>query len=266
MAPSIAAAEAGGCLVLLAEDHPINRTVLIQQVTRAGFALEVAVDGQEAFDRWLTGRYGLILTDLHMPRMDGYQLTEAVRNFESLQGIRRTPIIALTANALDGEAERCLLLGMDDYLIKPVTISQLGTKLHQWMPGLSPAEHPPAADIPPARAGAQPTLDVTVLQELCGIGSGAADEILDSFIATTEADLQQLEEYSTRQDWPGLARVAHRIKGASNTVGARELAARAALLESLAASEGVDASSFQEPLEEIQHAFRALLDHRGRTR
>ncbi|MBL0311537.1 MAG: PAS domain S-box protein [Holophagaceae bacterium] len=129
-APSIEMAEQERSLILLAEDHPTNRIVLTQQVHRAGYALEVAVDGQEAFEMWQSGRYAVILADLHMPRMDGYQLTQAVRDLERAHPVARTPILALTANAMGGEAERCLELGMDDYLIKPVTIPFLASKLH----------------------------------------------------------------------------------------------------------------------------------------
>ncbi len=147
--PSIDEALQEHSLILMAEDHAINRTVLTQQVNRAGFALEVAVDGQEAFEKWRSGRYALLLTDLHMQRMDGYQLTKAVRDWERTNKAPRKPILALTANAMGGEAERCIKLGMDDYLIKPVTIPLLAFKLHQWMPHLKSGKVPEAA-APPA--------------------------------------------------------------------------------------------------------------------
>src|ERR1039458_4244565 len=127
--PSIEAAIQERSLVLMVDDHPINRTVLTQQVKRAGFALEVAVDGQEAFEKWQSGRYALILTDLHMPGMDGYQLTKAVRDWERAHEAPRTPILALTANAMGDEAGRFIELGLDDYLVKPVTIPMLAFKL-----------------------------------------------------------------------------------------------------------------------------------------
>ncbi len=135
-APSAGVAEAERSLILLAEDHPTNRIVLSQQVHRAGYSLEVAVDGREAFEKWQSGRFALLLTDLQMPHLDGYQLTKAVRDWERLHGLARTPILVLTANALSGEAERCLEQGMDDYLIKPVTIPQLASKLQRWLPHL----------------------------------------------------------------------------------------------------------------------------------
>ncbi|MBK8726652.1 MAG: response regulator [Holophagaceae bacterium] len=133
-APSVEQAEREGTLILLVEDHPINRTVLTHQLNQAGYALETAADGEAGFVKWMDGRFALILTDLHMPRMDGYELTQAIRYDEGKRRIPRTPILALTANALQGEAERCLAVGMDDYLTKPMSIPALALKVHQWLP------------------------------------------------------------------------------------------------------------------------------------
>lgn len=160
-APSVEQAERDGTLILLVEDHPINRTVLTHQLNQAGFALETAEDGEAGFVKWMDGRFALILTDLHMPRMDGYELTQAIRYDEGKRRIPRTPILALTANALQGEAERCLAVGMDDYLTKPMTIPALALKVHQWLPerrvqGLNAGAAAAGSGVP--RAG-DPTLD-----------------------------------------------------------------------------------------------------------
>jgi len=133
-APSVEQAERDGTLILLVEDHPINRTVRTHQLKQAGFALETAEDGEAGFVKWMDGRFALILTDRHMPRMDGYELTQAIRYDEGKRRIPRTPILALTANALQGEAERCLAVGMDDYLTKPMTIPALALKVPQCLP------------------------------------------------------------------------------------------------------------------------------------
>ena len=133
-APSVAEAEAAGTLVLLIDDHPTNRIVISRQLALAGFACEVAEDGREGFERWRTGRYALVLSDVHMPGVDGYQLARMIREEEGRQSGVRTPIVALTASALKGEAERCLAAGMDDCLIKPVPVPVLAERLSRWLP------------------------------------------------------------------------------------------------------------------------------------
>ena len=95
----------------------------MRQLALLGYAADVASDGREALALWHSGDYALLLTDLHMPRMDGYELTQAIRA-EEKDG-RRIPIIALTANALKGEAERCHAVGMDDYHSKPSPLAEL---------------------------------------------------------------------------------------------------------------------------------------------
>ncbi len=119
-------------LVLIAEDNDINRELLQEALSLMGYVSEVAADGLEALERWRTGRYSLLLTDCNMPNMDGFQLTAAIRR-EEPHG-KRFPIVAVTANAMQGYAERCLENGMDDYLSKPITLDKLGAMLTKWLP------------------------------------------------------------------------------------------------------------------------------------
>jgi signal transduction histidine kinase/ActR/RegA family two-component response regulator len=132
--PSVEDAERDGCLVLAADDHPINRMVLQRQLANIGYASEAAENGREALELWRTGRFALLVTDCHMPELDGYQLTRAIREEEVLGGKGHVPIIAFTANAMAGEAEQCYAAGMDDYLEKPVQIAELAAKLNVWLP------------------------------------------------------------------------------------------------------------------------------------
>ncbi|MDO8934260.1 MAG: CHASE domain-containing protein, partial [Rhodocyclaceae bacterium] len=135
-APARADAQRQGRLILVAEDNEINQKVILQQLALLGYAADVAADGRAALERWQSGDYGLLLTDLHMPEMDGYELAAAIRDNEAGQraGKRRIPIIALTANALKGESERCRAVGMDDYLSKPAQLVDLGAMLEKWLP------------------------------------------------------------------------------------------------------------------------------------
>ena len=126
--------------MLLVDDRPANRQVIQRQLALAGYASETAEDGVEGLERWRSGRYALLLSDVHMPRMDGYQLARTIREEEARSGQPRTPIVALTASALKGEAERCLAAGMDDYMAKPVSIPTMGACLQRWLPHTASAQ------------------------------------------------------------------------------------------------------------------------------
>jgi PAS domain S-box-containing protein len=141
--PTFEQARSDGTLVLLAEDHPVNRKVLTLQLNMAGFQVDCAEDGLRALEKFKANRYCLVLTDLHMPGLDGYQLTSAIRVHERAAQIPRTPVIALTANVRSGEIERCLAADMDDYLSKPVTIGQLTLKIERWLYRVGRAETSP---------------------------------------------------------------------------------------------------------------------------
>ncbi len=125
VAPSVAQAEAEGTLVLLVDDHPVNRMLIVRQVRTLGYAAQTADDGVQALEMWKSGRFALVITDCHMPHMDGYELARNIRRLESEAGRERVPIIACTANALQGEAETCFAAGMDDFLVKPLELAQL---------------------------------------------------------------------------------------------------------------------------------------------
>jgi signal transduction histidine kinase/CheY-like chemotaxis protein len=128
-----------GTLILVAEDNEINQLVIRHQLQLLGYGADVVGDGREALRRWKGGNYALLVTDLHMPEMDGYDLTLAIRLAEG--GRSRIPIVALTANALNEDLERCRGAGMDDYLSKPVALTDLGAMLARWLPAHLSAPH-----------------------------------------------------------------------------------------------------------------------------
>jgi CheY-like chemotaxis protein len=117
-------------MLLIAEDNPINQKLAIMQVRKLGYQAEAVADGHEALTAMETGRYALVLMDCQMPRMDGFSATVAIRQRE-LPG-QHVPIIAMTANAMEGDRERCLAAGMDDYLAKPVRLAELSAVLARW--------------------------------------------------------------------------------------------------------------------------------------
>jgi len=135
--PTVAQARAQGRLILVAEDDEVNQIVILRLIEVLGYAAEVADNGLEAFRMWSAGNYALLITDLNMPDMDGYALAEAIRQQEALRGpgeLRRMPILALTANALRGEASRALAAGMDQYLTKPLQLHLLDEAIAKWLP------------------------------------------------------------------------------------------------------------------------------------
>ena len=131
--PIIECAETRNQLILLVEDNETNQEVIRHQLEILGYSVEIADDGQQGLGLWKTGRFSLVLSDCHMPVMDGYEMTSAIRNFEKENGLPRMPIVAITANALQGEADNCLAAGMDDYLSKPIELERLGIMLQHWL-------------------------------------------------------------------------------------------------------------------------------------
>ncbi|MGE5475228.1 MAG: ATP-binding protein [Bacteroidales bacterium] len=123
-ADGVESAAPSGLSVLVAEDHPVNQQVILRQLRLLGHTAEVYADGAQALGAWRKGRWDLVVTDCHMPVMDGFQFVQALREEERANG-RHTPVLALTANALTGEADRCLAAGMDGYLAKPVELARL---------------------------------------------------------------------------------------------------------------------------------------------
>ncbi|MEO8501389.1 MAG: ATP-binding protein, partial [Vicinamibacteria bacterium] len=207
-APDAAQAEAEGTLVLVADDHPTNRLVLLRQVSALGYAVECAKDGLDALAMWKSGRFRLVITDCNMPVMDGYELARNIRRIEGEKGSARVPIIACTAIALGGEADTCLAAGMDDYIAKPVGLKNLATKLDKWLP------------LPSEVA----LLDRSVLSGISGGDAATEQEILTDFRRVNDEDAARLKDAVAAADLGAVRQGSHRILGASRSVGAVALA------------------------------------------
>ncbi|HYD99050.1 MAG TPA: response regulator, partial [Alphaproteobacteria bacterium] len=174
------------------------------------------------------GGYGLLLTDCHMPVMDGYELARSIRAAEAG---RRLPIVALTANAMPSDVQRCLAAGMDDYLSKPVDLHRLAAVLGRWLPQPGGAALPEAAAAPPAGEGGLPALDREQLIELYGAIDDDLRGILDVFTATSPPLLSELAEAIGHRRRDPAVGAAHTLKGAARSAAAREVAELAAGLE-----------------------------------
>ena len=232
-APPVAEARAAGTLVLLVDDHVTNREVLTEQLRILGYASEQAATSGEALRKWECGTYGLLITDCHMPDMDGYQLTRAIRQQEADTGRRRMPILAWTANAMRDAADTCSAAGMDDILVKPADLSALKAKLGQLLPlpsMHSEAEMPAATPIPQPGTLKQ-VLDRAILRELSGGDAAMEKRILLRFRAANQPDGGALVQAVAARDAKAVAHLAHRIKGAARMIGATEYALACEALE-----------------------------------
>ncbi len=187
----------------------------------------MADNGVEALRLWRSGRHALLLTDLHMPELDGYGLAMTIRAEEPAGS--RLPILALSANALRGETGRALAAGMDDYLTKPVQLDVLQQALGKWLaPGRAPA-----VDIEPALHGAAPAtvVDIGVLKALVGDDEDAVHELLAEYLASARQQTDELRRASHEGDIVLAGSIAHKLKSSSRSVGAQAFADACAELE-----------------------------------
>ena len=217
-----------GQRLLVVDDHPVNRRVLVLQLQLLGLEADVAVDGQDALDVWKNGTYAAVLADIHMPVMDGYELARRLRAAEAERGQARTPIVAVTANATMGEEERCLAAGMDACLVKPVNIERLRATLERWL--IIEDEKNPAMTTKDGSESAA-AIDRDVLGAWLGGDDGAIESLLQIFRDTATKTQKEIEAAAQSGDLAALAAAAHKLKGAAQAVGANGLGAAAAALE-----------------------------------
>lgn len=241
--------------VLLVEDNPVNRRVAEKLLERLGLGFEHAENGQQAIERMARGGIDLVLMDCQMPVLDGYQATRRWRQLEA-QGARpRLPIVAMTANAMLGDREKCLAAGMDDYLSKPIDRDQLARVLGRWLAEPrateaqpASAEPPPrslaprvsaAAETPPPRppaaaapaAAAEPAIDRGVLRDLLEVMGGDFASLVRSYLEDAPKQLLALHEAAGRGDLAALVGPAHSLKSSSANLGALRVSEIARLIE-----------------------------------
>jgi signal transduction histidine kinase/DNA-binding response OmpR family regulator len=216
-----------GPRVLVVDDHPVNREVLVLQLKLLGIAADSAANGVDALAAWVPGRYAVVLADIHMPQMDGHELARRLRAVEAERRSTRTPIVAVTANAMKGEEARCLAVGMDACLVKPVSIERLCATLERWLPirGESSVGGP-ADSRKPATA-----IDHDVLAAWLGEDRAAIDSLLGKFRGTAVETEREIDAASRTGNVASLVAAAHKLKGAAQAVGATGVAAAAGALE-----------------------------------
>jgi CheY-like chemotaxis protein/HPt (histidine-containing phosphotransfer) domain-containing protein len=222
--------------VLLVEDNAINQRVARRFLERLGCEVHVVGDGMQAVEAYGQKRYTFILMDMQMPVMDGLEATRRIRELES-GGMRRTPIVALTANAMMGTLERCLEAGMDDYLTKPLDISRLQDVLDRFM-GRAENETPGCAATTIA-AMAIDDGDKAIRARLADVAGDDEEfivELVNAFLSGGEDTLQELRAAVELGDATAIARSAHKMKGAAANLHIKTLAALSLELETRAKS------------------------------
>jgi two-component system sensor histidine kinase/response regulator len=220
------------CSVLLVEDNAVNQKVAVRFLERMGCRVRVADNGAEGVKAYAESRYDIVLMDLQMPIMDGLTATRRIRELEA--GTRHTPIVALTANAMTGQLERCLEAGMNGFLTKPLDIAQLHETLDRYGLGA----HVPDKNAEEATSGPSETLPIALarLNEITEGDAVFAHELAATFIASGRQVMDEVRSALAAFDRPALARAAHKLKGASANIHADPLRELAYSLESQAAN------------------------------
>lgn len=227
----------------------MNLTVITRQLALLGYAAAAAENGREALDLLDAdgAGIGLVITDCHMPEMDGFELTRRLRARETRSG-ERLPVVAATANALAGEAEKCFAAGMDDYLSKPVTVEALSRVMVRWLPHgderpVEPARRPPpepGASTVAASSADGVAVDLAVLTRLCGDDPEFLREMLNDFIEINRPVVESLGVAVDGTAAKQVAELAHKLKGSSGTAGAKRLAELTGALEDAGAARAWD--------------------------
>jgi signal transduction histidine kinase/ligand-binding sensor domain-containing protein/DNA-binding response OmpR family regulator len=226
--------------ILLAEDNPVNQKVALGALERLGYKADAVGNGSAAVGAWQTGRYALILMDCQMPVMDGYQATREIRMLE--RGMR-TPIIALTADAMMGTEQNCRDAGMDAYLTKPLDRALLEAAINRHLRSRAPqpprvqmaaAEKTDVSPVDAAKPKAEDPVDWEEFIATTDGDSGFAGELVHMFIESGDAVLRDIHDALQRGDTAAVRQAAHSLKGSSASMCARATSNAAALLEAAA--------------------------------
>ncbi len=237
--------------ILLVEDTPINQKVGLNQLRVLGCTADVANNGAEALSMIALKKYDIVLMDCQMPILDGYEATLELRRLEaadvaagSIEPHQKTVVIAMTANALKGDREKCLAAGMDDYISKPILIENLKSILQNWSVQLK-IEVPKfnGEELKNSAPDLASVVDMARLHEIAGADLEFEREILEAFVVDTGSYLEAAKEAIASGDVETLARRVHQIKGVSATAAVRLMPEMADRLQSLAESNDLEGAA-----------------------
>jgi two-component system sensor histidine kinase/response regulator len=243
--------------VLVAEDNEVNQKVAVRILERLGYRVDVADDGNEALQACERTPYDVMLLDVQMPGLDGFEVARRIRARE--QGARRLPIIAMTASAMKGDRERCLEGGMDDYVAKPVTPDALDETVRRWVS----AARPTLTAAPPASVeGTSGVLDEKTVATLMSLDDDGTlmDELVGTFLSLLPARLASIREAAANGNAAELARAAHTLGGSCANLGCPRMADFCGQLEVLGRTGSVaGAPELLSALDAEGEAVRPLL-------
>ena len=236
--------------ILLAEDNPVNQRVATLMLERNGHSVTVVEDGESAVSAWRTGQFDVILMDVMMPKLDGIEATRHIRREEIGSG-RRTPIIALTANAMQNDQDSCLAAGMDGYLVKPIKLDQLYQEIERaWQPQARQTANPSA------ERGEVLVFDHADALERMGGSLDILHSLFDLFLQEQANYAASIEQAMASGNQADLIRAAHTLKGALGTLSANRAQGVAAALE-LAAKAG-EAARYRPLADELKQELAAF--------
>ena len=235
--------------VLVVDDYPANRQLLAQQLSHLGHRVQLAKDGIEGFQFWREQVFDVVISDVNMPALNGYELAVAIRDEERRQGLSSCLILGFTANAQPEEKIRCLEAGMDDCLFKPIGLHDLSTAVTRGT--LNTHEPPPPASVVDA------AIDLSGLRQMSGDDPAMIDDLLVQLAASNAEDMARLQALHAEGHVPGLLELAHRIKGGAKMVRARQLIHGCELLEA-ACQESADSAALEQAVQGLRSAMREL--------
>jgi CheY-like chemotaxis protein len=271
--------------ILLAEDHMMNQHVMLRMLARLGYTADAVCNGVEAVAALTRSPYDIVLMDCQMPELDGYEATRQIRRGGGR--FRSTPIIAVTANAMEGDREKCLASGMSDYMSKPVLAHTLATTLEKWIlpdaavdeSASAHAAHTAAQGASPSPAGSQPessmldagspkatprevsdAIDAGAIETLRSMDSGDEGfmgKIIELFLSDLTERLAALKTATEARDGRALKAIAHAVKGSCGHFGAKNLAALCRKMEQI---------GLQQPVPDPSETFAELEAEAGRVR
>ncbi len=227
--------------ILLVDDNLTNQQVALIILRKLGLSADVVANGAEAVKATESIRYDLVLMDVQMPVMDGYEATSQIRRSKSEVGNPDLPIIAMTAHAMDRDRERCLAAGMNDYVAKPIEVAALIPALDKWLKPNEPDSLPQAArqpdrsaEGPPAVGGngsSVPVFDRAALMDRMMDDHELARTVIKGFLDDLPGQITRLKAHAQAKDLAGVAQQAHQIRGAAATVGGKALSVLSASIE-----------------------------------
>ena len=222
----------GALRILLAEDNITNQQVALGILRKLGLQADAVTNGAEAIDALESIAYDLVLMDVQMPKMDGLEATAHIRDPQSAVVNHSIPIVAMTAHAMEGDRERCLEAGMNDYVTKPVSPQALAEALARWLPGEDTARPTEQSAEPAAAQEAEtPVFDRSGMLARLMDDEDLARAVVGGFLEDMPRQIDSLRSYLDAGDAEGAVRQAHTIKGASANVGGERLRAAAFEME-----------------------------------